>query len=209
MNKETLPKDFTVRDIANAEKVGFVHGLVDGLQRNVGNVLSGNMSIIRDEGSGRPEVEDLASDAAFEKYKEYSVKTNLRANERRMWAGLVDKVAGQIMFAAAMGIGVSALAGAGLIVNIPIFLTAVAVMAATFFIAHQSASREESGKSMDINDYTIKRQARILAKEIKQELQGDDREMATALLRKDGKNWQEFLDDQAAEQMLSEPHRLH
>ena len=117
----------------------------------------------------RPEVADPTSEEAFQKFKEYNVETNLRVSERKMWAGTVEKILGYIMMGASAGLGFAVLGSSPVIAAVA-FSGAIALTVGVFFAMHQTANKEFTAKNMDVSDYQVKRQAGLIAQEIKKVL---------------------------------------
>jgi hypothetical protein len=151
------------------ERVGSVNGSVVA---GVGNRL---LSAWVDKPLARPDIDDPTSEESYERYKEYNVETNLRANTRRMWAGLIDRLSGHMLTGAAAGISVvllgkgtgAAAAASGGWAAAAIFAVALAVSLVSFFFLHQTATKDVTAKTMDVNDYQLKRSAALVAQEIK------------------------------------------
>ena len=55
----------------------------------------------------RPSVDDPASQEAFDKYKQYSIKVEKDANKRRYYSGYFDRVSGSLLIGAFAGVGVA------------------------------------------------------------------------------------------------------
>jgi hypothetical protein len=127
----------------------------------------------------KPKLADLTSDEAFEKFQAYNTNTNLRVNERRMWGQTAEKVAGYLLTGAALAIGQAALTSLTA-ASVPLWVSGglaigamVGVTVGVFHIFQQPATKEQSDKFMDVSDYNIKRQAGVLAQEIKKALTED------------------------------------
>jgi|GEM_PF-6317254 len=146
------------------------------VKETVGSVVAGVGSVMPATKIevARPTIADPASDRAFEEYKRYSAQTSTNADERRMWSGMIDRLMGLVMFGAAAGLGVSAAASAGgWMVALPMLLGAAAISVASYYFFQRPAVQAQSNKSMDVSDFQIKRQAALIAKEIKTEFTKD------------------------------------
>lgn len=141
---------------------------VGSVVAGVGNVVPGAKIDV-----ARPRVVDPSSDQAFEEYKRYSAQTSTSADERRMWSGMVDRLMGLVMFGAAAGLGVHAAAGAGWTIALPMLLGAIGISVVSYYFFQRPAVQAQSNKSMDVSDFQIKRQAALIAKEIRAEFNKD------------------------------------
>ncbi|MCI5049007.1 MAG: hypothetical protein MRY32_01560 [Rickettsiales bacterium] len=159
-------RDTVADPAAHSSFAAPVNSFMSGFGRAVDHVAPSRMD--------RPMADDPTSDQAFEDFKSYNTNTNLRANQRKFWAGLVDKISMNVMFGAAAAIGTAGLTSAAGLAALPIFLSAVVVSAVTFFAMHQSATREHSDKQMDVSDFHVRREAALIAREIKAELNRPD-----------------------------------
>lgn len=157
--------------------------------RNVyGSVIAGVGEMIpKQQEVLRPELKDYRDEEAFRKYKEFNTNTNLRVNEKVMWGNTLEKVAGYILSGMALAIGAMLLEGAkatgaswGLTTAMSSTLAGVlgvgalvAVSLGVFYTFSQVASREQSDKFMDVDDFRMKRSAGLIAQEIKKALTED------------------------------------
>lgn len=157
--------------------VGAVKETYGSVVAGVGNVIPNTVEVTR------PKVNDIASDEAFEEYKRYNAQTALKADERRMWTGMVDRFTSLIMFGAAAGLGVSAYAG-GAFGAVGILLAAAAVSVVSYYVLQHPAIQSQNNKTMDVNDYQIKREAALIAREIKAEFSKDQQPFAAGISEK-------------------------
>lgn len=138
----------------------------------VGNILDGRLPGYENE---RPQVEEFGTPQAFEAYKEYNTRTNLRASRIRFYAGLVRQVAGLFLGAAGTAVGVivgmSISSGALTIPSLafPIIGTMLGVATALTvgsFLVEQFAIRDQSNKHMEVGDFQNARLAHMVGHEL-------------------------------------------
>jgi hypothetical protein len=168
MSETSTAQAIVVGDMPDPKRRSFaLRNSLSSVTAGVGSVFQGKEEVMR------PDLVDHTSQEAFEKFKEFNTNTNLRAGQRRMWGGLIDRMSGMVMNAAAVGIGVTAVASSGIPIASAVFLCALAATVTSFFYFQQVSTKEQSDKHMDVSDYSIKREAALIAKEIKQALAED------------------------------------
>lgn len=121
----------------------------------------------------RPEISDLKSQEAFERYKEYNTNTNLRVSEKRMWASMAERIAASVLTGASIVLGgiVVAALGGGVFAGVVALTALIGVSLGVFYTMHQPATREQSDKGMDVSDYNIRRSAALIAQEVQKAIQ--------------------------------------
>lgn len=142
----------------------------------VGNILP------QQEELARPDLTDHTSDESLEKFKEYNTKTQLRANERRMWGYTIDGLARSILTGLTIAVGTTlmALSPVGPVATGFLAMAAVTgISLGVFYSLQQSATREQTDKGMDVSDFGNKRNAALIAQEIGKML--NERESKTQL----------------------------
>lgn len=132
----------------------------------VGNVFPG---FISESPLARPDIKDPATDEAYEEFKRYSVESNVRAGERRVWHDTIDKVISIVLFGASAGIA-TVLAGGAPVVTGLIFFAALATSVAASYYLNLTATRDLTGQTMDVKDFQLRREASFVAKALKQAL---------------------------------------
>lgn len=148
----------------------YTQGATSAIRNTTGSVVAGVGSFVPVRAEiKRPDIIDPTSQEAFEAFKSYNVETNAVANTRRMWAGLIDRVLGYVMFGAAAGAGIAGASALGPVGAAAVFVGALAVSVGAFFFLKQSADNEVTAKSMDVSDFHIRRQAALIGQEIAKE----------------------------------------
>lgn len=201
--------------------VGAVKDSLYSVVAGVGSFLPSKLTYVR------PELNDPASNEAFDRYKMYSLQVERDSRIANYNAGYFDKVSTSLligafagvgvgitgalakltMFGAAIGTGWGAVIGAGIMVALAVGVGYFGLM------ARQGGGLALASKEMDVKDFQIRRQAALIAKEIKAQLSKDDEraelkdnmiaaeavdEMMPkrAAARSDSKSWQQVVAEQ-------------
>lgn len=182
--------------------VGTVTASVGTVTSSVGDMLSGKMPY--DTPTQAPKFNDVTTQEAFEKVKDYSVKTNLRVERIGLVSQLFNQFAG--LFWSAIGTATGVIVGLALnngalaipAMTAPIVGTMLAgalTLTLAGFAARQFMVRQQTEKGMDISDYHLRREAKLIGQEVER-VQDKVMEASKEPLRGDGKAWTQALAEQ-------------
>lgn len=181
-----------------------VRSTAGSVTAGVGDVLSGRVIA-----ASIPEVDesklDLTSDEAHELFKEYNTKVNKETNKVAFYSSFFDRLSNSLFIGAFAGIGVALSGGVLGPVGAGALLVGAAVAVGLIgLMAKQNITHTQTGKGMDITDFEIKREAALIAKEIKTALDEERTKAFEPALKshaqtrhgvtEDGTKWAEYVE---------------
>lgn len=180
-----------------------VQSTLGSVTAGVGDVLSGR--VIASEVTLNHQFDDLTSDEAHEAYKEYNTRVNTELNKVSFYSGFIDRLSGSLFIGAFAGIGFALTGLYGAIIAGAIMVGAALTVGLVGLMAKQHITQTGTGKSMDVADFQIKREAALIAKEIKTALDEDrahNQEQPTTQshsqtrhgVAEDGTRWAEYVE---------------